>query len=98
MSQQQEEPTVPFITQRSGIPIPVAPLKKAAILITIIVFDLLAITFAALSLPLYSRHDSYGRRGAWERPWNSGGPAASATLWVSLSLFLVHTCLSDTTI
>ena len=86
MSQQQEAPTVPFITQRSGIPIPVAPRKKAALLITIILFDLLSITFAILSLPFYSRHEGYGRRGAWARPWNQDGPPAGAVLWVSFSL------------
>lgn len=98
MSQQQAEPAVSFFTQRSGIPIPVAPRKKAAILITIILLDLLSITFAALCIPFYTRHDSYGRRGAWERPWNSRGPAANAILWVSLSLFLANTSLSDTII
>jgi len=84
MSQQQDIPN--GLTQRGSIPIPIRPRKKAAILITIILLDILEITFASLSLPFLYRHSGYGRRGAWARPWNQDGVPGEAIVWASVSI------------
>jgi hypothetical protein len=57
---------------------------KVALLITIILFNTLQITFGALSLPFIYRHSGYGRRGAWARPWNEDRvPASRSSMCVS---------------
>ena len=61
------------LTARDGSPFPIAPRKKAAFLITIILLSILQIVFGALSLPIIYRHSGYGCRGAWTRPWNEDG-------------------------
>ena len=60
-------------TAHDGVPFPIAPRKKAAFLITIILLSVLQIVFGALSLPIIYRHSGSGRRGAWTRPWNEDG-------------------------
>lgn len=61
------------LTAHDGTPFPIAPRKKAAFLITIILLSILQIAFGALSLPIIYRHSGYGRRVAWTRPWNEDG-------------------------
>lgn len=61
------------LTVHDGIPVPIAPRKKAAILTIIILLSVLQIAFGVVSLPLIYRHSGYGRRGAWTRPWNEDG-------------------------
>jgi hypothetical protein len=79
-----QQPVVP----NGSIPIPIGPRKKAAILITIILLDILQITFGGLSLPFIYRHSGYGRRGAWARPWNEDGVPGMAIFNVRSSPFL----------
>ncbi|KAH7176164.1 hypothetical protein EDB81DRAFT_33113 [Dactylonectria macrodidyma] len=69
-AQTDDDGTLPT---RGGIPFPIAPRKKAAILITIILLSILQIAFGAISLQFIYRHSGYGRRGAWARPWNEDG-------------------------
>jgi hypothetical protein len=83
-----QTPQPNMLIDRAGIPIPIKPRKKAAILITIILLDILQIVFGALSLPFIYRHSGYGRRGAWTRPWNEDGVPGMAIVTVRFLPFL----------
>ncbi|KAM6521779.1 hypothetical protein FALCPG4_011485 [Fusarium falciforme] len=76
------------LTVRDGIPFPIAPRKKAAILITIILLSILQIAFGAISLPFIYQHSGYGRRGAWTRPWNEDGVPGMAVFHGVMSLVI----------
>lgn len=89
---QQEEANITqeqavALSPRDGIPFPIAPLTKAAALITILLIEVLSIVLIAVSIPIYDRHAGYGRQGAWDRHWNDGGAQATALMWVSFSPF-----------
>ncbi|KAK2666386.1 hypothetical protein RAB80_018043 [Fusarium oxysporum f. sp. vasinfectum] len=60
-------------TVRDGMPLPIAPQKKAAVLISLILISIFEITFGAISVQFIYRHEGYGRHGAWTRPWNEDG-------------------------
>ncbi|KAM5376338.1 hypothetical protein ACJZ2D_005560 [Fusarium nematophilum] len=75
-------------TADDGIPFSIAPRRKAAILITIILLSILQIAFGAISLPFLDRHSGYGRRGAWTRPWNEGGVHDLAVVYGVISLIV----------
>jgi len=81
------------LTSRDGAPFPIAPRKKAAFLITIILLSILEIAFGALSLPIIYRHSGYGRRGAWTRPWNEDGVPGMAVFNVRSPRSCVNSAL-----
>ena len=81
----QEQAAAPPTAPKDGIPFPIAPLTKAAVLITIILIEILSIVLVVVSIPIYDRHAGYGRRGAWDRHWNDGGAQATVLILVSFS-------------